>query len=72
MDIKVENMKYIKQESLDNLVETYQKGMITHEALIDAIILNQKRLAISEICGSGVEGEILIRRMDNKGIKILI
>jgi len=74
MNLKSTKPRHISQESLDSLIKTYQEGRMTHEAFIDAIILNQKRLIIKDFCGGhgGIEGEIFLRRMSNSGIEITV
>lgn len=73
MKLAAKEKKFISKEALDEFVELYQKGLITHRSFVDTIIQHQKRLVVKEISGSNViETEILSRRMSNKGVEVLI
>ncbi len=63
----------IDKESVDSLINLYQKNLITHGTFVDCIIQKQKRLVIRDICGEGlVGGEVFLRRMENAGVEITI
>jgi len=73
MKIVAEQFKFIDKKVVDSLISTYKKGLISHEAFVDGIISEQKKLVIKDMCGEGlVSGEVLSRRMEIHGIKVTI
>ena len=75
MQLVVEGINHIDKEKLDSLVDMYLHKKIDHKTLIDCIIEAQKKLIINSISrpqDGNVSGEILFRRMEQAGIKIVI
>ena len=75
MHLKAKEVKHIDKKDFDSLISYYNKGLISHETVIDRVIQLQKRLVINDIVRDGdgiVAKEIFIRRIENAGIEIVI